>query len=141
MAEIPVLTFDTSTLGPEHLNAAGLLSTGGMACIFDMQSDNFLDHLGIGEASARSTNVTTFVVASTSINHEAPWSADVVRVWTDLLKMGGTSFRYVHRLRNASGGPMIGEMEIVSVCVDLSTGETIRIPAEARRRLERIGAG
>jgi acyl-CoA thioesterase FadM len=141
MPEIPVLTFDTSTLGPEHLNAAGLLSTGGLACIFDKQSDNFLDYLGIGEASARSTNVTTFVVASTSTNHEPPWSADVVRVWTDILKVGGKSFRYVHKLRNAAGGPVIGEMEIVSVCVDLSTGETIAIPAEALRRLERIATG
>jgi acyl-CoA thioester hydrolase len=104
---------------------------------FDEGTWQFMTEIELPRAEMQRRNIGAMAVNQTIDYKRELLAGDTVAVATDATRLGGSSIRFRHRMRDTATGEAVAEMSIVGVFVDLATRKAAAMPEEVRRR----GAG
>lgn len=133
---LPNLTYDLRDSPDALLSSDGELTGGAFAYIFTLQSNDVLEHLGIGLSSATSAGLTTFSASITVRNYEIIAPHGMVEIHSTIDRIGSKSFTMTHRMYHPGKMVVVSEFELVSVVVDLAKRKSVAIPEMLRVRLQ-----
>jgi acyl-CoA thioester hydrolase len=105
---------------------------------FDEGTWQFMAAIGMSRAEMERRGVGAMAVSQTISYTRELLAGDVVAVATDVTRIGASSVRFRHRMRDAATGEAVAEMEIVGVFVDRATRKSVPMPDAARRAAESL---
>jgi len=125
---------------PEWIDYNDHFNMGYYVVVFDLATDAWLEHIGLGEEHKRSHGVTTFTLEA-HINYLRELrSGDPLRFTTQLLDFDEKRIHYVHRMLHAGEGFVAATNEPMSLHVSTHTRRAAPMEAAVQRRLAEIQA-
>ena len=122
------------TVFPWECDQNGHMNVRFYVAKFDEGTWQFMTEIGLPRAEMQRRNIGAMAVNQTIDYKRELLAGDTVAVATDVTKLGGSSIRFRHRMRDTATGEAVAEMSIVGVFVDLATRKSVAIPDEVRRR-------
>jgi acyl-CoA thioester hydrolase len=90
-------------------------------------------HLGLGPQEIRRRQMSFAVVRAETDFHKELLAGDVVALESTVLRIGGKSATFHHRLRNVATDALAMSTEFTCVLLDLATRQATAIPDDVRR--------
>ena len=94
---------------------------GYYVVVFDLATDAWLDHIGLGETHKREHGVTTFTLESHVNYLRELRSGDPLRFSTQLLAFDEKRIHYIHQMFHADEGFLAATNELMSLHVSDAT--------------------
>lgn len=123
---------------PEWIDYNDHFNMGYYVVVFDLATDAWLDHIGLGLAHKRSHGVTTFTLEAHVNYLRELRSGDPLRFTTQLLDFDEKRIHYVHRMLHAGEGFVAATNELMSLHVSEATRRSAPMEEAVQRRLAEI---
>lgn len=125
---------------PEWIDYNDHLNMGYYLVVFDLATDAWLDHIGLGEADKRREGVTTFTLEA-HVNYLRELRAGApLRFTTQLLGFDEKRIHYVHQMFHADEGFLAATNELLSLHVSDASRRAAPMSERVQRRLAAIRA-
>jgi acyl-CoA thioester hydrolase len=111
---------------------------GYYVVVFDLATDAFLEHIGLGEEHKRDNGVTTFTLESHVNYLRELRNGDPLRFTTQLLAFDEKRFHYIHQMFHADEGFVAATNELMSLHVSDETRRACPMEAGVQSRLATI---
>jgi acyl-CoA thioester hydrolase len=123
---------------PEWIDYNDHFNMGYYVVVFDLATDAWLDHIGLGEEHKRRAGVTTFTLEA-HINYLRELrSGDPLRFTTQLLGFDEKRIHYIHQMFHDHEGFLAATNELMSLHVSEQTRRAAPMAAEVRAHLAEI---
>lgn len=106
---------------PEWIDHNGHMNMGYYLVVFDLATDAFLAHCGLGAAHREAAQVTTFCLEAHVTYHREVRAGDPLRFVTFLLGHDAKRIHYIHEMRHAGEGWLASTNELMSLHVSRAT--------------------
>ncbi len=136
-----MLEFDmgSAVVHPWHLDQFGHMNVRWYGHFFDDASFQFLDKLGLSLAAGRDTHCVT--ARTTTQYKREVLAGSCLRILCMLQRIGRKSLTLHYRMVSSRDGQEFACCETVEVFVDAATHQSIEIPADVRKELEKLALG
>lgn len=136
-AEAPFAALEID-MKPEWIDHNGHLNMGYFMVAFDLATDAFLPHCGLGDHGRRNYGITTMTLEA-HITYEREMMAGAgMRFTTQLLGFDAKRLHYMHFLHHAEQGYLASANELITIAVDMQTRRSAAMPDVVLARLEKI---
>ena len=123
---------------PDWVDHNGHLNMGYFMVAFDLATDEFLPHCGLGDYGRKTYGITTMTLEG-HITYEREMLAGArMRFTTQLLGFDAKRLHYMHFLRHAEQGYLASTNELITIAVDMKTRRSSPMPDVVLARLEKI---
>ena len=119
---------------PWLCDAMGHLNVRHYVGMFDDASWHLLADLGHGPSDITATRIGWADVRHVIEYKDEVASNGLVRIRSEVIKLGRTSLTYRHEMLSAQGAVLHATMEVVTVAFDLDARKAVEIPALVRER-------
>jgi len=123
---------------PDWIDYNGHLNVAYYHLVFDRATDKFLEHLGLGEASARKGLGSMFALEDHITYQRELKLGDEVRVTLQLLDVDDKRAHYFLRMFHADQDYLAATCEHLSSYVDFQTRRSAPMPAGTRAKLKEL---
>jgi acyl-CoA thioester hydrolase len=123
---------------PDWIDDNGHLNMGYYVVVFDLATDAWLAHIGLGPADRRRMDVTTFTLESHVCYLREVHEGAPLRFTTRLLSFDGKRIHYVHEMRHADEGFIAATNELLSLHVSQATRRSAPMAPEVLARLDDV---
>jgi acyl-CoA thioester hydrolase len=139
--EIPT-PFDVyrAVVRADWIDYNGHMNMGYYIVVFDLATDEWLDHVGLDEAHRKAHRVTTFSLEAHITYHREVRERDPLRFITRLLDHDAKRIHYFHEMYHASEGYLVATNELMSLHVSAETRRGAPMAPAILERLARIQA-
>lgn len=127
-----------SRVQPEWIDYNDHFNMGYYVVVFDLATDAWLEHIGLGEEHKRSHGVTTFTLESHVNYLRELRSGDPLRFTTQLLAFDEKRIHYVHQMFHEDEGFVAATNELMSLHVSAAARRAAPMEEGVRRRLAEI---
>ena len=140
MTSTPAGLFDEyrSRVQPEWIDYNDHFNMGYYVVVFDLATDAFLEHIGLGEDHKRAHGVTTFTLESHVNYLRELRNGDPLRFTTQLLAFDEKRFHYIHQMFHADEAFVAATNELMSLHVSEETRRAAPMAAQVQERLAGI---
>ena len=142
LAEVPdePAPFDgyRDVVRPEWIDHNGHMNMGYYLVVFDLATDAWFRHVGLGEAHREAQHVTTFCLEAHITYHREVREGDPLRFTTRLLAWDAKRIHYFHEMHHAREGYLAATNELMSLHVSRHTRRGAPMASEVALRLARI---
>ena len=136
-AEAPFAALELA-IRPEWIDHNGHLNMGYFMVAFDLATDEFLPHCGLGAHGRAAYSITTMTLEA-HITYERELMADAgLRFTTQLLGFDAKRIHYMHFLHHAEQGYLASANELISIAVDMTSRRSTAMPEVVLARLQAI---
>ncbi|MGE0154488.1 MAG: thioesterase family protein [Reyranellaceae bacterium] len=136
-AEAPFAALEIA-MQPGWVDHNGHLNMGYYLVAFDLATDAFLPHCGLGHHGREHYGITTMTLEG-HITYEREMMAGAgLRFTTQLLGFDAKRLHYMHFLHHARDGYLASTNELISIAVDMRTRRSAAMPEVVLARLEKI---
>lgn len=137
---VPSGLFDAyrNVVRPEWIDYNDHFNMGYYVVVFDLATDAFLEHIGLGEEHKRTHGVTTFTLESHVNYLRELVSGDPLRFTTQLIDFDEKRFHYIHQMFHAEKGFLAATNELMSLHVSEKTRRAAPMEAGVQARLAEI---
>jgi len=123
---------------PEWVDHNGHLNMGYFMVAFDLATDEFLPHCGLGNHGRQNYGITTMTLEG-HITYEREMMAGAgLRFVTQLLGFDAKRLHYMHFLYHAEQGYLASTNELITIAVDMKSRRSSAMPDVVMARLEKI---
>ena len=139
--EIPT-PFDVyrAVVRAEWIDYNGHMNMGYYLVVFDLATDEWLDHVGLDEAHRKAYQVTTFSLEAHITYHREVREGDPLRFTTRLLEHDAKRIHYFHEMYHATEGYLAATNELMSLHVSAGTRRGAPMAPAILERLAHIEA-
>lgn len=123
---------------PEWIDINGHLNMGYYVVAFDLATDAFLAHIGLGSAERERMGVMTFTLESHVCYLRELMSGAPLRFTTRLLGFDEKRVHYVHEMLHGEEGWVAATNELMSLHVSQATRRAAPMAAEVQARLAEV---
>jgi acyl-CoA thioester hydrolase len=95
-------------------------------------------HVGLGPQDIRRRQLSFAVVRAETDFHQELHAGDVIALESTILRLGGKSGTFQHRLRNVATGAIAMSTEFTCVLLDLEKRQGIAIPDDIRNAAAKL---
>ncbi|MBM3567356.1 MAG: thioesterase [Alphaproteobacteria bacterium] len=110
----------------------GLMNLQFYIARFSDAAGHFFGAIGMGGAPRRARGIGSAALDYQFDIRRPARMGDLLVLRSGLLSIGAKTFRFLHRLSEASSGELIATVDIVAVLFDLSSRKSIPVPEELR---------
>jgi acyl-CoA thioester hydrolase len=125
---------------PEWIDENDHMNMGYYVVVFDLATDLWLDHIGLGRAHKQSDSVTTFTLESHVCYLREVRAGDPLRFTTLLLGFDAKRIHYIHEMWHAEQHYLAATNELMSLHVSQTTRRAAPIAQTVVSRLETLRA-
>ena len=123
---------------PEWIDYNDHFNMGFYLVVFDLATDAWLDHIGLGEEDKRREGVTTFTLEA-HINYLRELrSGSPLRFTTQLLGFDEKRIHYVHQMFHADEGYLAATNELMSLHVSEQSRRAAPMAEDVQQRLAEL---
>lgn len=128
---------------PWMIDHVGHMNVQFYTARFDEASWHFLARLGLTPAFLNQNRRGAAAVDQRTQYMRELLAGSLVHIATELLALGRTSIRFVHRMYDSETGEAVAESELVGVYLDTDIRSATQLPPLVRQRADelRIGPG
>jgi acyl-CoA thioester hydrolase len=123
---------------PEWIDYNDHFNMGYYVVVFDLATDAWLEHIGLGETHKREQGVTTFTLESHVNYLRELRSGDPLRFTTQLLDFDEKRIHYIHQMSHAGEGFLAATNELMSLHVSDTTRRAAPMEAGVQSRLAEV---
>lgn len=123
---------------PDWIDHNGHLNMGYYMVAFDLATDQFLPHCGLGDHGREHYGITTMTLEGHITYEREMMAGDGMRFTTQLLGFDAKRVHYMHFLHHAEQGYLASTNELISIAVDMNTRRSTVLPELVLQRLEKI---
>jgi acyl-CoA thioester hydrolase len=123
---------------PEWIDYNEHFNMGYYVVVFDLATDAWLDHIGLGEQHKKTHRVTTFTLESHVNYLRELRNGDPLRFTTQLLAHDEKRIHYVHQMYHAEAGFLAATNELMSLHVSEAQRRASPMEAGVQQRLREI---
>jgi len=116
------------------------MNMGFYLVVFDLATDAWFRHVGLGEDHRRAHGVTTFCLEAHVTYHREVREGDPLRFTTRLLDHDAKRIHFIHEMRHEREGYLAATNELMSLHVSEATRRAAPMAPEVVARLDRIRA-
>jgi acyl-CoA thioester hydrolase len=136
-AEAPFAALEIA-MKPDWVDHNGHLNMGYFMVAFDLATDEFLPHCGLGDHGRKTYGITTMTLEG-HITYEREMLAGAgMRFTTQLLGFDAKRLHYMHFLHHAGQGYLASTNELITIAVDMKSRKSAAMPDVVLQRLEKI---
>jgi acyl-CoA thioester hydrolase len=130
------LAIHTDVVRPEWIDYNGHMNVAYYMLAFDMATDAFFDHIGLGEAYKTKYNCTTFSLEAHITYDREVLEGDPLMFKTYLLDYDSKRIHYFHEMYHATEGYLAATNELITIHIDFSERRSAPFAPEMMERLE-----
>jgi acyl-CoA thioester hydrolase len=123
---------------PEWIDYNDHFNMGFYLVVFDLATDAWLDHIGLGEADKKRDGVTTFTLEAHVNYLRELRSGDPLRFTTQLLGFDEKRIHYVHQMFHEGEGTLAATNELMSLHVSDASRRAAPMAPAVQQRLGEI---
>jgi acyl-CoA thioester hydrolase len=132
------ITIHTDVVRPEWIDYNGHMNVAYYMLAFDMATDAFFDHIGLGEAYKTKYNFTTFSLEGHITYDREVLQGDPLMFKTYLLDYDSKRIHYFHEMYHATEGYLAATNELITIHIDFNERRSAPFAPEMLERLEAL---
>lgn len=125
-------------MDPAWVDHNGHMNVGYYMVAFDLATDAFLAHCGMGDHGRRRHGITTMTLEGHVTYERELMAGAPLAFTTQLLGFDAKRIHYMHFLHHAEQGYLASANELISIAVDMKSRRATSMPEEILARLEAI---
>ncbi|HEY5658867.1 MAG TPA: thioesterase family protein [Myxococcota bacterium] len=125
---------------PEWIDPNGHMNIAHYVVAFDLASDDFCEHVGVGWNAMRETGNSTFVLGMNLDYRRELFEGDPLRITTQLLDWDPKRLHIFHQMHHATRGFLAATNEVLFAHVCLTRRRSVPLPEAAQAALARVAS-
>jgi acyl-CoA thioester hydrolase len=125
---------------PEWIDPNGHMNIAQYVVAFDLASDAFCEHVGVGWDYMRTTGNSTFALGMNLDYRRELFEGDPLRITTQLLDWDHKRLHIFHKMCHATGDFLAATNEVLFAHVCLEQRRSVPLPETAQAALARVAA-
>jgi acyl-CoA thioester hydrolase len=125
---------------PDWIDPNGHMNIARYVVAFDLASDAFCDHLGVGWAYMRATGNSTFALGMNLDYRRELFEGNPLRIATQLLDWDHKRLHIFHQMYHATEGFLAATNEVLFAHVCLAQRRSVPLPESAQAALARVAS-
>ncbi len=115
---------------PEWIDSNGHMNLAYYVVVFDLATDIFYDHIGIGSEYRAASGNSSFVAETHTVYEREVHLGDKIQVRTWLLAADSKRVHYFHEMFHAESGERSAVQELMALHIDMRVRKVAAFPPE-----------
>ena len=115
---------------PEWIDSNGHMNLAYYVVVFDLATDIFYDHIGIGSEYRAASGNSSFVAETHTVYEREVHLGDKIQVRTWLLAADSKRVHYFHEMFHAESGERSAVQELMALHIDMTVRKVSACPPE-----------